>query len=395
MLKAADTFAGAGHDVRVISARFMEWATAADEVVTSRRRQWRSIVVDYSRSSAATTAVQTGVRHRVTRWATRMLGSASAPSWLATRAFSRAHAELTREAARAPADLIYGGTSGALAAVVAASVHLNVPYALDLEDLHTAESVEPGAAFQHALASRIELDAIPDAAFVTTSSGPIAEAYERRYRRRPTVIHNVFPLPAQPPIIEASDAPLRLYWFGQTIGPGRALEDVVDALAMAGVPATIDLRGRAIDGYVSSLRARAAASAPNIAIEVLPPVHPDAVVDSCRGYDIGISTEDPIVENRERCLSNKFCVYLLTGLAVAATDTPGQRTLASDIGCGAAWYETGNVRPLAHVLQTWHMDRAALLEARHASWNAARQRWHWEHQDESGALLGLVGMALA
>ena len=395
MLKAADALASAGHEVRVVSTRFLGWATDCDQTILSRQLPWHSQIVDYSRAHAPATAIYTAIRQRAARAAAIVAGPENAPQWSVTRAFSRVHSELVAAAASAPADLIYGGTSGALAAAAEAAYRLNIPYAIDLEDLHTAESVAPGAGLQHALAARIESQAIPDASFVTTSSAPIADFYQRQYRRRPTVIHNVFSLPAAVPEMTRHGDPLRLYWFGQTIGPGRALEDVIDALALAGLPASIDLRGRPIASYVDSLRARAAAARARIAIEVLPPIDPDALVDSCRSYDIGISTEDPVIENRRRCLSNKFCAYLLAGLAVIATDTPGQRSVEREVGCGAAWYTRGDLATLAAALERWHRDGESLLASRLASWRAAQERWHWEHPLERDALLQLVGVALA
>jgi len=40
-------------------------------------------------------------------------------------------------------------------------------------------------------------------------------------------------------------------------------------------------------------------------------------------------------------------------------------------------------------------DPARLAEARAASWQAARTRWHWEHQQERGALLAAVASVLS
>jgi hypothetical protein len=393
MLKAADALAEAGYAVHVVSARFIDWASAADTVVTGRRHGWTSSVVDYSRSDAPAMAGKTGVRERVARATAGLAGAAHAPWWSASRAFSRIHDELVRETMRTPADLVYAGTSGALAAGAEAAERLGTPFAVDLEDLHSDERAGPDAPFYHALARRIEERIIPAAAFVTTSSGPIADAYEGLFGRRPDVIHNVFPLPT-PPRLTVHDGPLRLYWFGQTIGPDRALEDAIDALGLADVPAEVHLRGRPISAYVDGLRARAMNRAPQLAVEVVPPVDPDAVVESCRPYDIGISTEDPAIENRRRCLSNKFCVYLLAGLAVAATDTPGQRSVSSSVGAGAAWYPRGDVQPLANAFRQWHYDRRALAAARCASWRAAEARWHWEHREERGRLLQLVARAV-
>ena len=45
------------------------------------------------------------------------------------------------------------------------------------------------------------------------------------------MIHNTFPLPARTPNPARLDPRrLRLYWFSQTIGPGRGLEDAIRAL---------------------------------------------------------------------------------------------------------------------------------------------------------------------
>jgi hypothetical protein len=395
MLKAADALATAGHEVRVVSTRFLEWATDCDQSILSRELPWHSQTIDYSRAHAPATAIYTAIRQRAARAAAIAAGPENTPQWSVTRAFSRVHSELVAAAASAPADLIYGGTNGALAAAAEAAYRLNVPYAIDLEDLHTAESVAADASLQHALAARVESRAIPEASFVTTSSAPIADAYQQQYRIRPSVIHNVFSLPAAAPDMRRHSNSLRLYWFGQTIGPGRALEDVIDALALAGLPASIDLRGRPMVSYVDGLRARAATAPARISIEVLPPIDPDALVDSCRSYDIGISTEDPSIENRRRCLSNKFCAYLLGGLAVIATDTPGQRSVQREVGCGAAWYTRGDLATLAAALERWHRDAQSLLASRVASWQAARERWHWEHPLERDTLLQLVGVALA
>jgi hypothetical protein len=40
-------------------------------------------------------------------------------------------------------------------------------------------------------------------------------------------------------------------------------------------------------------------------------------------------------------------------------------------------------------------EPARLAEARAASWQAARTRWHWEHQQERGALLAAVASVLS
>jgi hypothetical protein len=396
MLKAADALADAGHRVHVISARHQPWAIEADRDVRRRRDgAWTWATVDYEADAHRVARTRMGLRLRGARLAARTLGPARCPVGLAAAAWSRAHRELVRAAMREPADLLYGG-GAALAAVAAAGRRMAVPYVIDLEDVHTAEQPEsPAAALSHALAGRIERGVVRRAAALTASTRGIAAAYADRYGVRPIVVHNTFPLPERPPDVRPRrDRGLRLYWFSQTIGPGRGLEDAVRAMAVAAVPGEIHLRGLAIPGYVESLRQLAADARAPVRIVAHEPAPPDAMVALCAGYDVGLSLEHGPVLSRLLCLTNKALSYVLGGLAVAFTDTPGQRALARDVGEGALVYAPGDVPILARGLRRWADDRAALERARRASWQAAERRWHWEHSDERGALIAACAAAL-
>ena len=262
MLKSADALAAAGYNVTVVATSHESWAADADRDVRSRRT-WPVHIVDYRRGESGLIYGWTGAEHRAARAIVHALGPERAPLPLAARAFGRVHSALARTVAAIPADLIYGGTTGALAAIAAAAHRSRTPYALDLEDFHSAETTGPDAAFVGALATRIEQAVLGEAVFLTTSSEAIAEAYHERYGVLPSVVHNTFPLPAQPPDFTARVDPgtLRLYWFSQTIGPGRGLEDAVAALVRSGVRAELTLRGRPHSGYIDALR-RLAADAP-------------------------------------------------------------------------------------------------------------------------------------
>jgi hypothetical protein len=97
--------------------------------------------------------------------------------------------------------------------------------------------------------------------------------------------------------------------------------------------------------------------------------------------------------NRALCLTNKALVYPLAALAVAMTDTPGQRALASELGDEALVVPAGDVEALADGLKRFANDRRHLGECRTASWSSAIRRWHWEHAEERGKLLGLFEAA--
>src|SRR6185295_9502708 len=128
--------------------------------------------------------------------------------------------------------------------------------ALDLEDFHSAEQDDdPASPLAHRMAERIERAVLPGAAFLTAGSVAIASAYASKYSVCPIPINNTFPLPAATPDLTPSVGEgLRLYWFSQTIGPGRGLEDAVEAMGMADIPGELHLRGLAIPDYLERLR---------------------------------------------------------------------------------------------------------------------------------------------
>ena len=180
MLKAADALACAGYRVRVVSVNHTPWATATDAAVMATRR-WAWSVVDYDAVTGPALRRKTGARFKVMQAIARVIGPSRVPIHVAIRAYSRAHDEIVREVTAEPADLIYGGSTGALAAVAESARRLGVPYGIDFEDFHSGEHSGPGSELTNALAARVERHVIPGAAFITAGSPMIAEAYDERY----------------------------------------------------------------------------------------------------------------------------------------------------------------------------------------------------------------------
>lgn len=394
MLKAADALADAGYAVRVVSTHFIDWAAEGDRDLVGRRpERWRWSVVDYDRRTGKRTAIWSAARSRLAVGLSHWSGARRCPFALAARATVRVHPELVKAVLAEASDLIYAG-GGATAPGFAAARRAGIPFAIDLEDFHSAQSDGPEGRWQDGLTRRVEERVLRDAAFLTAGSEPIAGQYERCQGVRPIAIHNVFPLPDRPPAIALRPpSGLRLYWFSQTIGEGRGLEEAIGAMGLAGILGQLDLRGRVAPGYEESLRQLAAQAAPRLRLHFLPPSPPDTMVEAARDYDVGLTLEQPGVLNRDLCLTNKAFTYLLAGLAVAMTSTTGQRRLAEDLGPAALVYPAGEPARLAAGLRRWWEHPEELLAARRSGWEAAQRRWHWEHPLERGRLLDAVAGA--
>jgi glycosyltransferase involved in cell wall biosynthesis len=392
MLKAADGFAAAGYRVRVVSANNTPWATAADALV-KKARSWDWAVVDYDAVTGRVLRAKTGARFLAARKIAAVIGPSRVPLSIAIRAYSRAHDELVRAVTAKPADLIYGGTAGAIAAVAESAGRLHVPFGIDFEDFHSGEHDGPGSEVTNALAARVEDYVIHGASFTTAGSPMIAEAYQEKYGVRPIPIHNTFSI-APDERSELADGPLRLYWFSQTLGPGRGLEDVIRAAGVAGLPIVLHLRARPIPEYLESLQRLSASAAPALTLVIHEPQMPDEMVKLAHPYDAGLACEEPFVLNKRFSLANKIFTYLAAGIPVILSRTPGHARIEPELGEAAFGFDCGDVQGLACVLRQLAGDPVLRRRSRAAARAAAERRWHWEHPDDRGALLAAVAGAL-
>jgi glycosyltransferase involved in cell wall biosynthesis len=185
-----------------------------------------------------------------------------------------------------------------------------------------------------------------------------------------------------------------LYWFSQTLGPGRGLEDVIAAVGRCGITAEFHLRARPIPAYAAGLASFQARVAPSLKVVFHDPESPDRMIELAQDYDLGVSTEDGAVLNHRLCLGNKIFTYLAAGTPVLLTATPAQARLAIDLGAAATLYEPGDVDALATILQRWNGDPNLRCVAGHEVRAAVHRRWHWEHADDRGALLTAFRNAL-
>ena len=391
MLKAADALVDDGYDVVVVATSSTAWAERADiDVLERRRGRFRIETIDYSRAQGRLLHLKSGLRRRIAR---AFVSRTKAVSFrLATSAFARVHEELAGAAVATSADFYYGGTTGGVAAAFEAATRTARPYALDLEDFFCGEP--PEGSLDAQLAERIEREILPGARFLTASSGPIAEAYAKKYRVEVETIHNVFPLPEEwPEFSSRAEGPLRLYWFSQTIGPGRGLEDAIEGAGLAEVDAELHIRGRFADGYQEKIETLSKERAPRLRLRHYPPGLPDEMVNLAREFDAGISLEAGGSQNNRLALGNKVLTYIVAGLALVMSDTTGQHRLKEELAEQALAVTTGDVRALAEGFRQLANDGRHLLECRKASWNAALRRWHWEHAEERGKLLSLFEAA--
>lgn len=268
--------------------------------------------------------------------------------------------------------------------------------AADLEDWYSRDLLpEAIKGRPNKLLNRCEGDLVREAAYVTTTSKAMADAMERAYGRRPDVVYNAFPWADREQLdglrwARHDDDRPSLFWFSQTIGPGRGLEMLIDALADVTQPVQLHLQGNLVPEFDSKLLERLDANSVH-SIDFHPLVAPGELLSRIAEHDIGLALEPSVPLNKELTISNKILQYLLGGLAVVATPTAGQKEVSALAGDGVLHTER-TAGDLAECITSLIGSPERLRRAKRLSLQAAESVFSWEVQEE--VLLRLVSTSL-
>lgn len=378
LVKEADALLEAGHDVHVLCSHMVAWADQADKELLASR-EWTCSYVGGERHSWP--YKWSRLRHGVVR---KLPGGWHAGTWLGNRALNRVTPELLAAAEAYKADLYIAHYVGALTAAVRAAKKNGAHVAFDAEDFESGYyTTEIGPENIDGLVEEIERKYLAECCYVTAASPGIAAAYHAKYGiAAPTSILNVFPLAERPQKlpITAFSGPMRLYWFSQTIGPTRGLEDVIRAMGiLKGRNIEVHLRGHARPEYREHLQRLAVANGVEPrAVIFHAPLSSEQMIRAAAGFEVGLALEQPISLNRKICLTNKIFTYLLAGNAIAASDTTGQRPIMKQIGQAGFLFPPGNAEALAEGLCRWYENREDLHEARQQAWLWGGRSFNWD-----------------
>jgi hypothetical protein len=262
----------------------------------------------------------------------------------------------------------------------AAARALTARLGFDLEDLLGRGTGDPAVGIH-----RIEAEFMPQCEYVSVPSKAIAHVVESDHSVTPTVLYNSFPTTLRSKISRRPDLrsrPVRLTWIGQTIGPGRGLETVVDALSLLPANCELGLRGWVSNLYKAELEARASKAHATSRLRFLDPVLHDDIVGAAAWGDIGVASEVEGSTNGALTVSNKLFLYFSAGLAIAATETVGQLEALTTTSRSAVTYRSDQSERLAAELAPWMADRDALEDAQMEAWNLGSDTMSWDVEQE-------------
>ncbi|AEE50744.1 glycosyltransferase family 1 protein [Haliscomenobacter hydrossis] len=298
------------------------------------------------------------------------------------KAFARFYVEQVRMVQTCKADLYIAHNLAALPVAAAVARYHCKPFAFDAEDFHRGE-FEADSLEAH-LIQFIEDKFIPKVAYLSAASPLIAEAYQQLYSPvTPIVINNVFALDQQPPAPKVTNkkghGSLKLFWFSQTVGTNRGIQDVLNALKLLpDIPVQIGLLGSCDES--TQLYFQSFIQSPQHQLEFFSQCTEQELIDLSAQYDIGLATEPGFSSNNDKALSNKIFTYLLAGNAILASNTNAQKHFMQFYSNIGASYPIGGLEEIAKYLRNWWAHYDELQNIRQAAWTLARQELNWDKE---------------
>jgi len=378
LVKEADALIEAGYRVHVVAGRHFAPVEPLDADIVSSAR-WPCTRLEYGSGAGAL------ARKILRRFARRLVVH---PPFATVRVAARAsHAEALRlgaVGASLHAQLYIGHCLPALPAAALAAQVRGAAYGFDAEDFHDTEtdSVMNDAAAR-ATARTLQAKLLAGCAHLTAASPLISRQYAEAYHVEPRTVLNVFPRSQAPsaavdPGPVSDRRPAKIYWFSQTIGPGRGLEAVLGVLGRMQTPAELHLRGFPAAGYPALLQAIATRAGVTRPVRFMEPGRPSEMARLAAGADLGLSVELALPPNRNLCLTNKVFVYLLAGIPQLLSDTAAQSALAPELGVAAILADLAQPDAAARQLDRFFADPARVAAARRTAWNLAVRRYCWD-----------------
>jgi glycosyltransferase involved in cell wall biosynthesis len=384
VLKEAAALGGAGYDVTVMTVADSARFEAMDQEIL-RTAPFRKVTLDMlSRTGVA------GARVFQSRLATLIARRVARFGLRSKEAFGPARA-LGRLARGFEADLTI--------------VHTEMPFcigcdllargrrvAADFEDWHSESMVpEQEAARPMPVLRKAERILMQRAAYKSTTSHAMAKGLQAALGGSlPVVISNSFPLQPEPPPRPPATPPSFL-WFSQTVGPGRGLEEFLDAWRQTTHPSRLCLVGDISESYRASLLDRLPRDRRE-RLGFLPLTPPGALPTMVARHDIGLALEPLTTVNRDLTISNKILQYLNAGLAVVATPTAGQREVLERAPGAGLLINLSQAGEAAALLDGLLSSPARLSAMGRAARSAAIETYCWERA--APRLLETVGAAL-
>jgi glycosyltransferase involved in cell wall biosynthesis len=385
LVKEADTLADAGFTVTVLYAYWNAWGTTLDIPLLASKK-WQAIRVGGSPGHKPFIYFLSRLLFKCAGIFTRLTGV----MLFADIAIARSNLFLINEAKKHKANIYIGHNLGALPATVKAAKKHDKPCGFDAEDFHRNEVTNNAESIAVKLSSYIEDTYMPQLQYLTASSPLIGQAYQNLYDSlKVETILNTFPKQSIKTSTQKTTVPIKLFWFSQTIGTGRGIEDILAALALQANSFELHLLGDASDEIQVLFSAKISSTISKVFFHK--PIPSDDIIAFAAQFDIGIASEKSTPLNRDICLTNKLFTYIQAGLTVIASNTRAQTALMQQNGVAGELYD--DTEALLNTLLFYKNNPEVLQQHKTHNYQLGQTTLNWD--TDRVRFLSIVNKTLA
>lgn len=385
-VKEANAFAEAGHSVTVLYCFWIDWAQKADRKILAEAK-WEHKLVG-----------GTPLNNKWSYWFSRILFKVvktlnillSNKLGFAELSQARCYNQLLKTAKNVRADWYIGHNLGALAIAVNAAKFNSGKAGFDFEDYHREENEYMKKADKRRI-EYLEKKYLPQVNYISTASPLITQQVKINFQELAIpfiTLNNTFSLKDLHKLThkERGDNTLQLFWFSQTVGAGRGLETVLQALNILNDKTVhLTMVGKYSVEIKSTFKNLAGAMSENIHFEGV--VTEDRIMEIASSMDIGLAVERNTPLNRDICLTNKIFTYILAGNAILLTDTQAQINFQNEYNVGLV-YGVDDIRQCCLRLNEYRNNTALLNFQKERNRELASKELNWER--ECNKLLDIV-----
>jgi glycogen(starch) synthase len=209
----------------------------------------------------------------------------------------------------------------------------------------------------------------------------LADYFDKRYGAAgfKTVLNvpSAIYLPA-PEILERRRQRRKLLYHG-AYAAYRGLEEIIHAVRWL---EDADVIFRGIGSHQEKLKKLCHSEGADDRVTFAAPVTIDRLIATAADCDIGLNPFVPNCKNTEYALPNKFFEYMMAGLGCASSDLVELRRLSSQLRVGVT-FPNLEPRRIADRLNELLASPDQIDEFRCNAYHAARDRYNWEHEEQS------------
>ena len=382
LVKEADALSDAGYEVIVFYQHWNDWATKLDRQLLSEKR-WVATRVAGDPANDRFIYNLSRLIHKSAKYLFKIFGS----KWILPElSISRSTYFLYLKAKTIKADLYLAHNLGALPAAVWAGKHHKKPAGFDAEDFHRFEASDDPKDPDVRLKVFLEEKYLRQLSYLSAASPLIREEYSGLFPGLEIfTVLNTFPIYQREESFPTGPTDkVKFFWFSQTIGPERGLEDIFKVLQ--GVDRTQwelhllgDLRPQDQD-YFDNLIKGYGLDPTSIIFHA--PIASDEIIPFASRFDLGLALETGKPYNREICLTNKVFTYIQAGLGLLASDTKAQVELLNKHPTIGLTFRKGSTEDLKLKIDMLLTDKTRIDEFKHNSFTLGASRLNWEIEKE-------------